>query len=40
MAVWREEGGNVCELHACLSECVSERERDRERRGVLGELKE
>lgn len=30
MAVWREEGGNVCELHACLSECVSERERQRE----------
>lgn len=36
----RGEGGIVCELHACLSECVSERERDREWRGLLWELKE
>ena len=26
----RGEGGIVCELHACLSECVSERERERQ----------
>ncbi len=30
MGVGREEGGTVCELHACLSECVRGRERQRE----------
>lgn len=36
----RGGGGIVCELHECLSECVSRREGDRERRGLLGESKE
>lgn len=34
MGVWREEEGIVCEMHACLSECVSERGRKRERGGA------
>lgn len=32
----REEGGIVCELHACLSECV-ERERETGRGGGYSE---
>lgn len=31
MVGWQEEGGIVCELHACLSESVTARERERQR---------